>query len=145
MLAEIAQRHALGQLVLDELARRLREQGLAAVRGRTDARGPRHVEPEVAVAGDLWLPRVQPHSSAYRAGEPALCIGRRSNGIARARERDEEGLRLAIDDDTAVRGDGIEQDAFVFGDRRAVIATELLLQPRRAFDVGEEKGHGPFR
>ena len=49
------------------------------------------------------------------------------HGIARAGERNEEGLRLAIDDDAAISGDGIEQDAFVFGDRRAVIATKLLL------------------
>ena len=115
------------------------------MRGRTDARGPRHVEPEVAVAGDLWLPVCNPIASACRAGEPALCIGRRSNGIARARERNEEGLRLAIDDDAAVRGDGIEQDAFVFGDRRAVIATKLLLQSGRAFDVREKERHSSFR
>src|SRR6478736_6718212 len=97
------------------------------MRGRADARGARHLEPEVAVVDDIRLPRVQPHPHAYGAGETALCTRRRSNGIARARERDEEGLRLAIHDDAAIRCDGIEQHALVLGDCFAVVATELPL------------------
>ena len=48
VLAEVAQLDAVGQLGLDQLAGRLREQHLPAVAGGADPRGARHVEADVA-------------------------------------------------------------------------------------------------
>ena len=48
VLAEIAQRDALGQVSLDEVTRRLRNYDLAVVAGRSDARRERDVESDVA-------------------------------------------------------------------------------------------------
>ena len=59
------------------------------------------------------------------------------------REGDEEGVALRVDLDAAVAREGLAQDAAVLGERLCVgLAPELVQQPGRALDVGEEEGDG---
>ena len=50
------------ELVLHELAGRVRQEDLAAVSGRPDPRGTVHAEADVALAGRPRLARVEPHA-----------------------------------------------------------------------------------
>ena len=55
------------------------------------------------------------------------------------RESDEEGVALRVDLDAAVAPECLAQNAAVFSERLRIAIAELLHQPRRAFDVGEEE------
>ena len=61
LLPEVDDRHALRQVVPEQRARRLREQDLAAVARRADARRADDVEAEVALVADGRLAGVQAH------------------------------------------------------------------------------------
>ena len=61
----------------------------------------------------------------------------------RGREGDEEGVSLRVDLDPAVRCERLAQNAAMLGERlRVVLRAQLVQQPRRALDVGEEEGDG---
>ncbi len=73
-----------------------------------------------------------------------LCGG--GEGAVRLRKRDEEGIALRVDLDAAVRREGFAHEALVLGERSGVgLGAELVEQPRRALDVGEEEGDDPGR
>ena len=103
VLAEISHRDALGQLVLHELARRLREQHLPAVAGRADSSGARHVEADVAGRGQSGVAGVDadPHAE-LRPGEVALQPRRRPHGAGRAGKGCEERVALGVHDDSVL-------------------------------------------
>ena len=67
MLAEVDDANVLGELVLDELARRVRQQNLAAVARAADARAPVDAHADVALAADERLTGVDAH--AYANGD----------------------------------------------------------------------------
>src|SRR4029077_2922433 len=87
VLAEVAERDAVRKLVLDQLARRLREQRLAAVRGGADPGGARDIEPDVPGGCTVWLAGVEadPHGQPGR-GQLALEPSRSGHGISGALE-----------------------------------------------------------
>ena len=85
VLAEVAQRDPVGQLVLDELARRLRDQHLPAVASRADPRRARHVEPDVPRRPDRRLAGVDPDPDRAAASPPSRAAPARPPGSPRPR------------------------------------------------------------
>ena len=72
-------------------------------------------------------------------GEGALGCDRAGDGVPRARERVEEGVPLCVDLCAALVAEMLPQEPAVVADDVAVGVPELLEQPRRALDIGEEK------
>ncbi len=149
---ELANERVGWKLVLHQLPRRVGEQDLAAMAHRADARRTVHAEAHVPLSGRTRLTRVQPHPDtdidAIRPGvacERALRLGRAGDGVACPPEREEERVTLRVDLSPAVRLEALPQDALVIREDDVVLLAELLEEPRRPFDVGEEKRDGPGR
>ncbi len=74
--------------------------------------------------------------------EPSVVL-RRARGVGgagRSRERDEEGVALRVDLDTAVCSEGVPQESAMLGERlRVRVRPEPVQQSRRSLDVGEEE------
>src|SRR5205823_4559177 len=123
---------------------------LPAVAGGRDARGPDHVEAEVALLADVRLAGVQPHPHAqlltagpFVVAQRALRLDRRRHRVAGARERVEERVALRVDLRPAVRAERLAHDAPVVVRHAAVpVVAELLQEPRRPLDVGEDERDG---
>ncbi len=133
----------VADLCVDESTSRLRKQHLAAVAAGGDARALVHVEADIALLGQDGLARVQAHANPDRArGEHVL--GRPCSGdpVARPGEGDEEGVALRVHLDAPVGDEGPAQDAPMFREGIGITVAQLLQQPRRSLDVGEEEGHG---
>ncbi len=146
LLPEVDDRHALRQVVPEQRARRLREQDLAAVARRADARRANDVEAEVALVADGRLAGVQahahPHLGPLRPGvraESPLSRNRAGDRLRCAREGVEERVALRVDLRAALRAQVLAEEPAVLADDFAVVVAELLEQPRRALDVGEEE------
>ena len=78
-----------------------------------------------------------------RTGPPLERILRRlraCDGVRGACEGDEEGVALRVDLDAAVSRERLAERAPVLGEHVGVPLAELVQEPRRALDVGEEKG-----
>ena len=78
-------------------------------------------------------------------GERPLGRDRARDAVLRARERVEERVALGVDLGAALLAEMLPQELPVIADDVAVGVSELLEQPRRAFDVGEEKRDGSSR
>ena len=146
LLPEVDDRDALRQVVPEQRARRLREQDLAAVARRADARRADDVEAEVALVADGRLAGVQAHPHPHLGAlGPVVCaesaLGRNRAGdrLRCARERVEERVALRVDFRAALRAQVLAEEPPVLADDFAVVVTERLEQPRRALDVGEEE------
>ena len=135
MLAEIA------ELGVDQRRGRRRDDDLAAVRGRRDPRRAVHVDADVALVADQRRARVQAHAHTDRPRHHGLSFGRGRERARRRGERDEEGVALRVDLDAVVVGKRLAQQPAVLGERvRVLLGAELLLEPGRALDVGEQEG-----
>src|ERR1700693_2419655 len=98
MLAEITQGELLGEIVLDELSRRLRDEHLTAVPCCGDAGAPVDIHSGIAFLGSQRLARVDAHSSSDRPGsESALPVSRSGDRFLRAGEGDKKRIALGID------------------------------------------------
>ena len=149
--AEVAHGHSV-DLVLDELARRVGQQHLPAVRNRADARRPVDADAHVALVPDDGLAGVQADADADLAAvgpimgrEGALDRDGGAQRRARAREREEEGVALRVDLATVTSRHGLADDLPVLLEKLGVAVAKTLKQPCRALDVGEEEGDGPAR
>lgn len=116
------------------------------MRGRADARGACDREADVAVTCHLRIARVQAHAdldlNAVRPGmlrKRTLSVRRRRDCVTRARECDEEGLSLTVDDDAVVLGERLLQEATMFCDNVVVALTEAMLELGGRLDVGKQK------
>jgi len=94
------------------------------------------------------LARVQahadPHGRAVRpvvGGEVSLRGHRGLNGPHGGAEDGEERVSRRAHLDSTTRGDGPAKDGGVLVADRRVPITDLLEQPGRSFDVGEQEGH----
>src|SRR5581483_12118027 len=103
-LAEVAEADARRQLVLDEVARRAREQHLSAVSCSCDPRRLVHAEADVSVLADTRLAGMQAHPHPYvGASRPAVCcevtlrVDGGGDSVLRPPEGDEERVSLRID------------------------------------------------
>ena len=75
--------------------------------------------------------------------ERALRVDRRRDRVAGPREREEEGVALRVDLRAAARAERLAHETAVVGrDAPVGLVAELLQQPRRALDVGEDEGDG---
>jgi hypothetical protein len=80
------------------------------------------------------------------AGETRLRLGGRRERARRRRKRDEKRIALRVDLDAPVPLDRFSNRHPVRVERgRVRLGAELVEQPRRALDVGEEERHRPGR
>src|SRR5215210_4512976 len=148
-VAEVAHLDALGEIVSEQHASRLREQDLTAVARGADPGRPDDVHADVAFLADGRLAGVQAHAYLHvdafgplvrRQG--ALSVDCSANGFLGPRERVEEGVALSVDLLSAGSLELLAQDPAVIPMDVAVAVAESFEQPRRALDVREEKGDG---
>jgi hypothetical protein len=114
------------------------------VAGRSDAGGTVHVSADVALVDEKWRPRVQADAHLDRARRERLGhLARSCKRARRRREGEEEGIPLGVHRDPVVTGAGLANHPPVLGERlRVPLGAELVQQPRRPLDVGEEEGNG---
>jgi hypothetical protein len=100
-----------------------------------------HICADIALARQVRRARVQADPDTDPS--PRHRLGRRVCGRERAprgRERIEERVTLRVDLDAAMPGERVTQYAPMLGQRpRVRLRTELVQQPRRAFEVCEEE------
>ena len=77
--------------------------------------------------------------------EGALRGDRGRDCVTCAREGEEERVALRVDFRSAARPERLAHDAAVVARHIAVLVTELLEQPRRAFDVRKDERDGACR
>ena len=126
--------------------------GCGWIAGR-HARAAVHVEANVAVADPGAAAGEDAHADADLSpagpavlGERALRPCGRTDGVAGSGEGDEEGIALRVDFVASRLGDRLAQQPVVVGQHLGVTRlSELVQEPRRALDVGEEKGDGSAR
>ena len=124
----------------EEVACRLREQDLATMACCRDPCRAVNVDANVALVGYDWLSGVQANPNPdRRVRQRLLRLHRRCERVLRTRKGDEEGVPLGVDLDSSVVHKCLPQKAPVFSERIRVPVPELLEQPRRPFDVREEK------
>ena len=135
MLAEI------GELELGEACRCCGNEDLASVAGRGDACGSMDVVADVALVRQQRRARVQPGSHLNRArSERSRHRLGCDYGTGGCREREEEGVALRVDLDAALGSACLADRPAMLGQSFGVgIGSELVEQPRRALDVGEEE------
>jgi hypothetical protein len=109
VLAQVAQRQLGQRRLVQQLARRLREQHLTTVGSRPDAGGAMHVEPHVIVGRKRRSPGVDahPHPHARRAGPDlplhrALRLRSSVHRVLGAPEHHEERVALGRDLDAPI-------------------------------------------
>ena len=152
LLPEVDDRDAFREVVAEQRASRLGEQDLAAVARRADARRADDVEPEIPLFADRRLARVQAHPHAHLlpsrplvGRERALGGDRPGDGVPCAREGVEERVALGVDLGSTLVAEALAEQLPVVADDVAVGVPELLEQPGRALDVGEEERDGASR
>ena len=116
MGAEVKQALAFRKVLLDQVARRAREQDLTAMAGRGDTRSPMHVHADIAAVAQLGLAGVQAHPHTYFHARGPVLSGKRplpldsgAQGIVRPREGQEERIALNVHDLPAVGGADVLQ------------------------------------
>ena len=104
------------------------------------------VDADVALLRHERLAGVDAHAHAHRpVRERALRrLGRRER-VRRPREGDEERVALGVDLDARRGAERLAQHAPVLAEHVRVAVAELVQQPRRALDVGEEERDGAAR
>jgi hypothetical protein len=100
-------------------------------------RAARTVEPEVALVADRGLARMQPHPhlefdavGPVVRRERALRGDGRRDGVAGTREREEEGVTLAVDLMPTGSRTAVAHDPAVLGFDGCIVVDQLLEQPR---------------
>ena len=152
VLAEVAHGGPLGDGVLDQAAGGAGDDHLAAVGRPGDPGRPVDVDADVVVPAQHPLAGVQAHPHPHReplrpgvGGQAPLGRHRGPDRRHRAREGGEERVALGADLDPVPVPDGPAQDGRVLVPDRRVASAQLLEQPGRALDVGEQEGDGPGR
>jgi hypothetical protein len=152
VLAEVAHGGPLGNGVLDQAAGGAGDDHLAAVGRPGDPGRPVHVDADVVVPAQHPLAGVQAHPHPHReplrppvGGQAPLGRHRGPDRRPRAGEDGEERVALGADLDPLPVPDGPAQEGRVLVPDRRVASAQLLEQPGRALDVGEQEGDGPGR
>jgi hypothetical protein len=152
VLAEVAEVEVRAVRGCKQLVGGLRDEHLPTVTGPADPRSPVDVEPEIPALRRCRLAGMDPHPHAHgrRArpslrGERSLGSDRSLDGVAGARERDEELVAAAVDLATAGARDRVADDLPMLRHHGRIRVTELLNQAGGVFDVGEEERDDPGR
>jgi hypothetical protein len=148
-LTQVADLDSLGHVVADERPRRLREENLAAVPRRADARRPNDVHAEVPLLADGRLPGMEPHADLHLGALWPLVLGQRAlagdgtrDGVTRPCEREEERVALGVDLPTSRLAQLLPQNPPVVPVHVLIPIAELLEEASRPLDVGEQKCDG---
>ncbi len=134
-------------VVLQQIARRLRQQDLLAVAGRADPGGQMHADADVVIARRRGLAGVDSdaHADALVVGpglrgQRELRLDGRPDGIARAGERDEERVARRLDLEAGVSRKARAQQAAVLAENFLVaLQADGMQEPGRSLDVAEQK------
>ncbi len=150
MLPEVAEPDVLAERALRECARRVRHEHLAAVGGAHDPRGPVHVDPHVVAARDRHLAGVHthPHLQGDVVGPGVVAdraLGRDRGLDPRPRGAEHHEERVALGARDVAVPTGLSDDPMMVVEQSVVALAELVQQPRRSLDVGEQQGEGPGR
>ena len=116
------------------------------MRGSADPRGAMHIHADVARPLDERLARVERHSHAdLHASRPPLGGDRplrldvHSEGVDRARERDEERIALGVDLEAVPFRERGAQEPALLGEQVGVFLPQAFQQPGRTLDVREQE------
>ncbi len=147
VVAQVAQLHAVGQLVSHHLANGVGEQHLAAVGGGGDPGRLVDVEGDVPCSGRVGLAGVGAHAHPDLDAVGPLVgdqgpLGVEAGGNRRAgpAEGHEEAVSLGLDLDAAVGGEGRPQQPAVLLQQLAVaLVPDVAEQAGGALDVGEQE------
>ena len=152
MGAQVPQRELVWQAFHDQRFGALGNEDLAPVRGTGDPRRVMDVQADVLVAHQGRLARMKADPDPYRGavgpgmlGKGALRAGRGLASVHRAREYTEERISFGAELPSLVAPKCISQHLVMDHLQLHVLFAELLHQPRRPLDVGEEEGHGAGR
>ncbi len=152
MTAKIADRYACRKPLRDQRPSRIRQQDLTAVSSGRDPGGTVDVGPDVVVAAQSAVPGVQTHPVADLHpvrprihSETLLCLDSSSDGWRSGWEDREEGIALGADVDATVPSEDITNQLVVCQEDGVESVGELVPEPRRPFDVGEQKRDGARR
>src|SRR3989440_9027427 len=142
MQPEVLERQAGWKDMIDQRARRFRDEYLAAMRRAGDPGGAVDIEAEVLVTDERRLPGVQPdaHLNAPSLGpgmrlQSLLRRRRAAEGIQRAAEHDQEGVALGAELLAARLGQRLAKHRVMGEQHVGVAVAELLDESRRAFDI----------
>ena len=135
------------QLELDELCRGGRDEHLPPVADGGDPRSSVDVVADVPFVGHERRPRVEADAHVDLTGcERVRQRSRSCESAGRGRKREEEGVALRVDLDPAFPAHASRTISPVLAERlRVDLRAELVQEPRRALDVGEEEGDGAGR
>ena len=115
------------EVAVEQGARRLGDDDLAAVASCTDPGGAVNIHADVALVRQPRLARVQSHADADRPrSERALGFRRGGHRVGGAGENDEEAVPLRVGLDSAVALEGIAQQPVVLGQNVGVALAELV-------------------
>jgi hypothetical protein len=127
VLTQVPQGHVGNRIVTEQLARRLRDEHLAAVPGRADASRTMDAEADIPLAADRRLAGMDAHAHQKRCSlrprvlaEASLARNRSRHPVLRTPEGDEEGVPLCIDLVATVLGEALAQDPLMIRERHAV-------------------------
>ena len=101
------------------------------------------IDAHISLGRDGRLSGMDPHPNVHRACRH--CPLRRVRGgdrVMSSRERDEERVALRVYFDAVVFHHRVAKRASMLGEDLHVAVAELVEEPSRTFDVGEEKRHG---
>ena len=147
---EVPQGHPGRDLPLHQDPGGVGDDHLAAGGRPGDPGRPVHVDAAVVVPAQGPLAGVQAHPDPHRepgrppvAGQAPLGGHRGPDRRHRAGERREEGIAFGADLDPVAVPDRLAQDRRVLVAHRPVAVAQVLQQPGRALDVGEQEGDGP--
>ncbi len=125
---------------------------MAALAGGAEPRRSHDVEPEIPLAADGRLARVQAHphpdDRAVRplvGGVGALRLDRGRDSVAGAGEGEEERVALRVDLDAPALAEPLAHQPAVVAEDALVPLAEELQERRRALDVAEDEGDGAAR
>ena len=132
--------------IIEQVARRLREQHLASVTRRHQACTTVEVDTDVTLVGSTRLTGVDPHPHVHPRGcKRALRLDCGLHRRPSRRERDQKRVPLRIDLHTAVCGGSLADQVPVIRQRLLLLAPELLQEPSRALNIREQKRDGACR
>ena len=120
--------------------------------GRGDPGSAVDAEAHVALPGGGGLAGVDAHPDPqlralrpFVLGETPLCLDGCRHRFLRPPKGDEERISLCVDLVPELRCKRVAQDPLMLLQRLAVALAQLLQQPSRALDVGEQEGDGADR
>jgi hypothetical protein len=146
VLAQVAQRHAVGQAALSQDTRCVREQDLSAVGGSCDSGGQVDVDPDVVIAAEDSLPCVKPHPypkfhtlGPIVSTQVALRTNRTPNGIDGASKGRKERVTLGPNNVPIIGLEGGSDDLSVSILHGSVFLAQRMQKPGGPLDVGEQE------